>query len=112
MTQPYSDDNLLRFTVDDPDLEKHRDYLRNARAQARNDFIGAHVTMLEWQTEPLTEDTAALNQEAKASGAAAAQRKENCRTRYAELDRLVKALPAQPKARSAAAAIAKEASRP
>lgn len=111
MTQPYSDDHLLHFTVDDPDLEKHRDYLRNARVQARNDFIGAHVTMLEWQTEALTEDTAALNQEAKGNAAAAAQRKENCRTRFAELDRLVKALPAQPKAKSATSAIAKEASK-
>lgn len=108
----YSDNELLKFTLNDPDLEKHRDYLRNARAQARNDFIGAHVTLLEWMTEALSEDTAAMNQEAKGNAAAAAQRKENCRSRYAELDRLVKALPAAVKEKGPSAAAAKAASTP
>jgi hypothetical protein len=89
----YTDDALLKFSLDDPELEQHRNFLLNARRQARHDFIGAHVTMMEWQTAAVDPENPALNAEGGGQAGAAAQRKENCRTRYAELDRILSGVP-------------------
>lgn len=107
----YTDDELLSIVPTDPDLEQYRDFIRNARRQARQDFIGAHVAMVEWSTKTVNEELSALNDEANRNVAAAAQRKENCRTRYAELDRIYSQLPSKGHEPSAVKAVAAAASK-
>jgi hypothetical protein len=110
MAELPADNELLSFTLNDPDLEQHRDFLRSARRQARQDFIGAHVAELEWSTPSVDSEHAGLTQEAANAAAAARQRKENVRRRYAELDRILAGVPV-PKKEDASKAAAREASK-
>ena len=111
MSKP-TDDELLTFSLNDPDLEQHREYLRQVRRQARQDFIGAHVAEIEWSTPAVSSDNASLTQEATNNAAAARQRKENVRARYAELDRILAGVPAKKDAEPGASKVAaREASK-
>lgn len=107
----YSDEKLLGFTLNDPDIEDYRNFVRNERRGARQQFMAAHALVTEWETESLDAANDALSAERKARLAAAQQNKENLRAKFAEWDRIYQSFP-EPAKKSATGAVAREASKP
>lgn len=99
-TRLPTDEEMMLFSVNDPDIEEHRNQIRQMRRSARWEFIAAAAAEVEWSTQVLNTDNDQQQLENRRNAQAAQQRKENMRRRYGFLDELLSGMPKVPSEKS------------
>lgn len=93
MTLP-TDEEILRFSVSDPDLTQARNFMRDKKREARMNFAYAASEVAAYEAEPVDPAVDAMQ---KDQLIAAKQRKENWRAQYSYWNERVGSLPADEK---------------